>query len=195
MPALTPRIASLRIPSIRVAVFGGGLVLALTLSACGSSSTPAAASSSSSSSSSSMSSPMMSSPTSSSMSSSMTMSGAPAAATATGSVDVAGQTSTGKTVVVAAVDLEGVNGGWIAIHQDLNGKPGPVVGFAAVKKGMTKDLTVTLEKTITTGAFWPMLHVDDHVIGTYEFPKVAGADLPVKTGTAIVMKKITVTVK
>jgi hypothetical protein len=169
-----------RFTPLRVAATGGGLVLALALSACGS--TPAAASSSTSSS------------TSSAMSSSMTMTGAPAAAIATGSVDAASQTSTGKTVVVAAVDLEGVSGGWIAIHQDLDGKPGPVVGVAAVKKGMTKDLTVTLDKTITTGAFWPMLHVDDHVIGTYEFPKVTGADLPVKTGTAIVIKKITVTV-
>ena len=171
-----------RTTSLRVAAAAGGVALAVTLSACGSTSTPAAAASSSS------------STTSSAMSSSMTMTGAPAAAAATGSVDASSQTSTGKTVVVAAVDLEGVDGGWIAIHQDLNGKPGPVVGVAAVKKGMTKDLTVTLDKTITTGAFWPMLHVDDHVIGTYEFPKVAGADLPVKTGTDIVMKKITVTV-
>lgn len=181
-----------RFTPLRVAAAGGGLVLALTLSACGSTSTPAAAAASSSSSSSTSS--AMPSAMTSAMSSSMTMSGAPAAATATGSVDAASQTSTGKTVVVAAVDLEVVSGGWIAIHQDLDGKPGPVVGVAAVKKGMTKDLTVTLDKTITTGAFWPMLHVDDHVIGTYEFPKVAGADLPVKTGTAIVMKKITVTV-
>jgi hypothetical protein len=170
--------------SLRVATASGGLVLALTLSACGSTSTPAAASSSST-----------SSAMSSTMSSAMAMTGAPAAGAVTGSVDAADQTSTGKTVVVAAVDLEGVASGWIAIHQDLNGKPGPIVGVAAVKKGTTKDLTVTLDKTITTGAFWPMLHVDDHVIGTYEFPKVAGADLPVKTGTAIVMKKITVTVK
>lgn len=178
MSALTHRITSLR-----VAAAASSVALALTLSACGSSSTSAAAGSSSA-----------SNPSSSAMSSSMTMTGAPAAGSATGSVDASNQTSTGKTVVVAAVDLEGVDGGWIAIHQDLDGKPGPVVGVAAVKKGMTKDLTVTLDKAITTGAFWPMLHVDDHVIGTYEFPKVAGADLPVKTGSAIVMKKITVTV-
>ena len=176
MSVLTHRIL------LRVAAAAVGLALAVTPSACGSTSTPAAASSSSTSTARSV------------MSSLMTMTGAPAAATATGSVDASSQTSSGKTVVVAAVDLQGVEGGWIAIHQDLDGKPGPVVGVAAVKNGMTKNLVVTLDKTITTGAFWPMLHVDDHVIGTYEFPKVAGADLPVKTGTAIVMKKITVTV-
>ncbi len=39
-----------------------------------------------------------------------------------------------------------------------------------------------------------LLHADDHAIGTYEFPKVAGADLPVKDGEQVVMKKITLTV-
>ncbi len=40
-----------------------------------------------------------------------------------------------------------------------------------------------------------MLHVDDHAIGTYEFPKIAGADLPAMYNGKVVMKKITVTVK
>ncbi len=39
-----------------------------------------------------------------------------------------------------------------------------------------------------------MLHVDDHAIGTYEFPKVPEADFPVKNGDEIVMQKITVKV-
>jgi len=38
------------------------------------------------------------------------------------------------------------------------------------------------------------VQVDDHVIGTYEFPQVASADLPAKANGAIVMKKITITV-
>ncbi len=63
-----------------------------------------------------------------------------------------------------------------------------------IKKGATTDLKVTLDKKVTTGAYWPMLHVDDHTLGTYEFPKTAGADLPVKSGADIVMKKITLTV-
>ena len=39
-----------------------------------------------------------------------------------------------------------------------------------------------------------MPHVDDHALGSYEFPKVAGADLPVKSGGDIVMKRLTLTV-
>ena len=59
---------------------------------------------------------------------------------------------------------------------------------------MTSAIKVTLDRKVGTGAYWPMLHVDDHTIGTYEFPKTAGADLPVKSGSDIVMKKITLTV-
>lgn len=169
--------------SARMAVAGGGLALLLTVSACGSSGDTTAAAP-----------PSSAAAAASSMGmSSMTMSGD--AAAASGTVEAADQDSDGKTIVVASVDLEGIAGGWIAIHQDLDGKPGPIVGVAAVPEGMTKDLTVTLDAAATTGAFWPMLHVDDGVIGTYEFPKVKGADLPVKTGSDIVMKKIAVTVK
>lgn len=47
---------------------------------------------------------------------SMMMPGALVAATATGLFDACSQTSTGKTVVVTAVDLDGVDGGWNAIR-------------------------------------------------------------------------------
>jgi hypothetical protein len=60
--------------------------------------------------------------------------------------------------------------------------------------GISSNVTLPTPGGIPTGAYWPMLHVDDHVIGTYEFPPVAGADLPVKANGAIVMKKITITV-
>ncbi len=53
---------------------------------------------------------------SSAMPLSMMMPGALVAATATGLFDACSQTSTGKTVVVTAVDLDGVDGGWNAIR-------------------------------------------------------------------------------
>ncbi len=120
-------------------------------------------------------------------------SGAPASV-ASGTLTAADQTGDGSTLKVASVDLKGADGGWVAVHVDLAGKPGPVVGVAQVKKGATTNVTVTLDKKVATGAFWPMLHVDDHTVGSYEFPKVPGADLPVKDGSDIVMKKITLTV-
>jgi hypothetical protein len=117
-----------------------------------------------------------------------------AAKAASGSVSAEDQTGDGTTLTVDEVDLEGIDQGFIGVHMDLDGKPGPVVGVAQVKKGITDKLLVRFDKPVTSGAFWPMLHVDDSTLGTYEFPKVKGADLPVKDGEKIVMKKITLTV-
>jgi hypothetical protein len=116
------------------------------------------------------------------------------AAKASGTVSAKDQTGDGTTLSVASVELDGVDQGFIGVHMDLDGKPGPVVGVAQVKKGTTDELVVRFDKPVTSGAFWPMLHVDDSTLGTYEFPKVKGADLPVKDGEKIVMKKITLTV-
>ena len=116
--------------------------------------------------------------------------GSAAPATVTGSLDAADQTSDGKTISVSAVNISG-SSGFIAIHQDADGAPGPVVGHVAIPEGDSSNVVVTLDAPVTTGAFWPMLHLDAGTIGTYEFP---GVDGPVKSGSDIVMKKITVTV-
>jgi len=175
--------------SARPLLSAAGAVLLLTgLAACGGSDTASSTLSTTASSSSSASSPAASSPTASS--SSATGSGA----TATGSLTAADQAGDGTTLTVASVDLNGIDGGWVAVHSDLGGKPGPVVGVVQVKKGATNDVKVALDKKVATGAYWPMLHVDDSTIGTYEFPKTPGADLPVKSGSDIVMKKVTLTV-
>lgn len=116
-------------------------------------------------------------------------------AVASGTLTAATQTSDGKSLTVKAVTLTGVDQGWVAVHMDAGGKPGPVVGEVAVKKGANSNVVIHFDKAVTTGDFWPMLHVDDHTVGTYEFPKVAGADLPVKAGSDVVMQKITLTVR
>ncbi len=85
--------------------------------------------------------------------------------------------------------------GWIALHADVGGKPGPVKYWVAVPSGASTKVSIPTPGGIPSGTYWPMLHVDDHVIGTYEFPKVAGADLPAMSNGMVVMKKITVTVK
>lgn len=115
-------------------------------------------------------------------------------AAASGRVEAADQTSDGSSMVVSSVELGGADQGFIGVHSDLDGKPGPVVGFAKVSKGSTSELKVAFDKPVITGAYWPMLHVDDHAVGTYEFPKVPGADLPVKDGSEVVMTKVTLTV-
>ena len=115
---------------------------------------------------------------------------APAASTVSGSLDAVDQPGDGKTITIKAVNITGSTG-FIAIHADLDGKPGPVVGHVAIPTGDSSNVVVTLDKPSTTGAYWPMLHLDAGTIGTYEFP---GPDVPVKSGADIVMKKITVTV-
>jgi len=121
-------------------------------------------------------------------------SSAPAAAS--GTMDAANQSGDGKSVTVASVSLDaGGKGGWIALHTDVSGKPGPVKYFVAVPAGASSKVVIPTPEGIPTGDYWPMLHVDDHAVGTYEFPKVAGADLPAMSNGMVVMKKITVTVK
>lgn len=112
----------------------------------------------------------------------------------TGSLTANDQTSNGRTLTVASVDLQGAPQGWIAIHADANGKPGPVIGTQQIQQGQSTDVVVTLDKPVPSGAVYPMLHVDDNTLGTYEFPKVPGADLPVKADGQVVVTKIMLTV-
>ena len=55
--------------------------------------------------------------------------------------------------------------------------PGDVLGHAPVSAGVSQDVAVTINRPAADGeTFHAMLHVDDGVIGTYEFPN---ADAPV----------------
>ncbi len=114
---------------------------------------------------------------------------APGAAV-TGSLDAADQSGDGTSITVKSVNITGSTG-FIAIHTDAGGQPGPVVGHVAIPEGDSSDVVVPLDAKSPTGAYWPMLHVDAGTVGTYEFP---GPDGPVKSGSDIVMKKITLTV-
>ncbi|MGH3565122.1 MAG: DUF7282 domain-containing protein [Pseudonocardia sp.] len=114
---------------------------------------------------------------------------------ATGSLDAADQTTPGKFITIASVDLRaGGSGGWIALHADADGQPGPVSYVISVPAGLSNNVAISTPDGLTTGAYWPTLHVDDSVIGTYEFGMKPDADLPVKNGNDLVMKKIMVTV-
>lgn len=105
---------------------------------------------------------------------------------ASDAVEVKDQEINGDTVVIAMV--KAAADGWIVIHIDDNGKPGPVIGNSAVKTGDNKDVKVKIDTAKATPKLHAMLHVDKGVIGTYEFP---GADVPVKNGDAIVMTPFT----
>jgi hypothetical protein len=108
------------------------------------------------------------------------------AALALGSVSLAAQ-STALTPSVVVQDQSLVDSrvvilkvvsatpGWIVIHSDNAGKPGPVVGYAAVRSGENLNVVVAVDAKKATPVLYAMLHVDEGVVGGYEFP---GADKP-----------------
>lgn len=112
------------------------------------------------------------------------------ATTVAPSVTVGDQESNGATVTVAQVTAAAQ--GWLVIHANVDGKPGPVLGQVSVPAGTTDNVVVTLDTPLSgTEPVWAMLHVDGGVVGTYEFP---GADSPVMVNDAITMASLMVTV-
>jgi hypothetical protein len=85
----------------------------------------------------------------------------------------------GDTVEIHSVTAQ--VDGWLVIHSDNNGAPGPVLGQTQVLAGITDEVEVTLQADGRTEVLWPMLHVDTGVPGEYEFGAVPGADAPVIT--------------
>ena len=73
--------------------------------------------------------------------SSSTSTTAAAGATAQGSINVADQTSDGTKLTIASVTITNApNGGWIALHIDSGGKPGPVMGKVHIPAGSSQNL-------------------------------------------------------
>jgi hypothetical protein len=106
-------------------------------------------------------------------------------------VVVSDQSSDGLTVVVDSVTAAAP--GWIVIHLDNNGAPGPVIGQSAVDAGENLDVEVELDPALDSDtALWAMLHVDEGVAGEYEFP---GPDVPVRADNMIVMSAFTASVE
>jgi predicted lipoprotein with Yx(FWY)xxD motif len=107
--------------------------------------------------------------------------GAQMAAEETPYVKVADQAIVNDTVTVAEVLSKGP--GWIVIHADKNGAPGPVLGYAALKDGENTNVAVKLAAEGRTETLYAMLHTDAGAVGTYEFP---GADGPVSVDGKVV---------
>jgi uncharacterized surface protein with fasciclin (FAS1) repeats len=103
------------------------------------------------------------------------------------SVTADDQTSDGTIVTVSSVTA--AQSGWMVIHLDADGRPGPVIGQTAVPAGTTDNVIVFLDEDISgETALWAMLHVDEGQPGVYEFP---GPDVPVTVNDTIVMAPFT----
>ena len=88
----------------------------------------------------------------------------------------------GKVVVARVVAPEP---GWIVIHAEKDGKPGPILGKTQVQAGENMNVAVAIDVAKATPRLFAMLHVDRGTMGTFEFP--GGADVPVKVGDKIVV--------
>ena len=106
-------------------------------------------------------------------------------------VTVADQESDGASVTVAGVKAP--EAGWMVIHADADGKPGPILGETAVPAGTTENVVVMLDAPLEGDAtLWAMLHTDAGEAGVYEFPD--GPDVPVTWAGSVVMAPFNVTV-
>jgi hypothetical protein len=85
-----------------------------------------------------------------------------------------------NTITIANVTMSGP--GWVVVHADNNGAPGPVFGQVAVPAGQSSNLVLNLPMDANLGVLWPMLHVDDGTDGEYVFVGARGIDNPVALG-------------
>ena len=101
------------------------------------------------------------------------------------------QQLTNDSIVVASAIIP--SDGWLVVHADNNGQPGPVLGSSPVGAGTNPAVMVALGSEGITPVIWPMLHVDDGQIGTYEFDGQSGLDSPVIINGVVATKPINLT--
>ena len=89
-------------------------------------------------------------------------------------VSVSDQVLAESTVTIDRVSA--AEAGWIAIHIDASGSPGPVIGFAPVGVGHNQNVAVEVDGAQATPILFAMLHLDAGVLGEYNFP---GDDVPI----------------
>ena len=97
------------------------------------------------------------------------------------SVTVADQEIVDGKVKIAQVVSAGP--GWLVVHAEADGGPGPVLGYSAVKEGDNTDVLVLIDTAKATGTLYAMLHSDAGTVGSFEFP---GSDGPVLAAGQVV---------
>jgi hypothetical protein len=106
------------------------------------------------------------------------------------------QTSDGTSIVVASVTLP--SPGFIGVHSNADGGPGPVIGHSELlPAGTSTDVVVILDEPLTaTDLLFPMAHIDFDQDGEYDFfPPDVTDDIPGQTESgdvAVVGAEVTV---
>jgi hypothetical protein len=103
-----------------------------------------------------------------------------------------GEMMEGVVPTVHAQSVLSAGPGFLVIHADNAGSPGPVLGFAPVSDGINLGVSVEVTTEGLTPVVWPMLHVDTGTVGEYEFGTVEGADGPVRVDDQVLTYAISV---
>jgi hypothetical protein len=97
------------------------------------------------------------------------------------------------TVTAKKVNAEA--NGWLVVHRTGETmKPGPVVGYAPLKKGENMDVSAILTEQVKTGEMLMlMVHSEDGGMktGAFEYTLGAKEDGPIKKDGKLVMSTIT----
>ena len=125
----------------------------------------------------------------------LTISGAALAGGMNSKLSVKGsdQDVSGGTVTTDMVMAEA--NGWLVVHRtDTSKKPGPVVAYAPLKKGMNKEVSAILTEPVKSGdMLMLMLHGEEGGMktGIFEYTLGAKEDGPIKVDGKLVMNVIT----
>ena len=98
------------------------------------------------------------------------------------SISASDQSGNGTTVTVDTVELP--TDGFVVIHADADGAPGPILGWSdLLPAGESTNVVVTLNESVGASAtVFPMAHVDANGNGEYEFmPPDVTIDVPAVT--------------
>lgn len=60
--------------------------------------------------------------------------------------------------------------GWIAIHNNIFGHPGGVIGYSPVKSGENQNVTVIIHTFVAADTLFAVLHHDYGQEGVFEYP-------------------------
>ena len=97
------------------------------------------------------------------------------------------------TVTAKKVNAEA--NGWLVVHRtDEAMKPGPVVGYTAIKKGKNMDVSAILQEDVKSGdMLMLMVHSEEGGMktGVFEYTLGAKEDGPIKKDGKLVMKTVT----
>ena len=97
--------------------------------------------------------------------------------------------------VVSADSVTAPANGWLVVHRtDAEMKPGPVVGHAPIREGVTNDVAAILTEEVASGdMLMLMVHGEDggSETGIFEYTLGATEDGPIRMDDQLVMQVIT----